>query len=459
MTGVVLTGCHLACGSASPLVKVMRTLIWLAVVPLCGWGQQPLSVEQAVALALEQNGLIQAGAAAAKSAEARIAGARGAFLPQVNYSESWQRSNNQVFVFGSLLEQKQFTAANFALDALNNAPFLNNFQSQVIVDQTLWDNGRRKAMIRSAELGRDMALQGNRRTEIDVITSVLRAYYGALMAREYSRFAAEAVKSAEADLKRAESRHQAGVTTDADVLSVRVHLAAMREREIRARFDVELGLASLNQAMGVDLDAHYQLTSPLTAAAAPGKATANRPEILAIEAMRQMGEEQAKAARAARLPEFYFRAGFEADRQRFIDRGGANWIASAGLRWNLFNGFADRARVQEAEHETEKTRAQARTIDSSVKLETRRASLDLQSSGQRIEVANAAVAMAEESLRIIQNRYEAGLTEVTELLRSETALLETRTRVLEATRDQRLAAVALEAALGQLTRNSEVVVH
>ena len=43
---------------------------------------------------------------------------------------------------------------------------------------------------------------------------------------------------------------------------------------------------------------------------------------------------------------------------------------------------------------------------------------------QRIEVAKAAVAEAEESLRITQNRYEAGMSNVTDLLRTETAVLE-----------------------------------
>ena len=65
--------------------------------------------------------------------------------------------------------------------------------------------------------------------------------------------------------------------------------------------------------------------------------------------------------------------------------------------------------------------------------------------------------MAEESLRIIRNRYESGLTDVTELLRSESAMVEARSRDIEAVRDQVMAAVALESARGQLTKNSELV--
>ena len=82
---------------------------------------------------------------------------------------------------------------------------------------------------------------------------------------------------------------------------------------------------------------------------------------------------------------------------------------------------------------------------------------DLRAAQQRIEVAKASVDEAEESLRITQNRYEAGISNVTDLLRTETAVLEARTRHLAAIHDQRIAAAMLELAAGTLTADSEVL--
>jgi outer membrane protein len=65
--------------------------------------------------------------------------------------------------------------------------------------------------------------------------------------------------------------------------------------------------------------------------------------------------------------------------------------------------------------------------------------------------------MAEESLRITKNRYDVGMSTVTELLRNETALLDTRTRRLAAVYEQRIAAANLEFATGTLTRDSNVL--
>jgi outer membrane protein TolC len=81
----------------------------------------------------------------------------------------------------------------------------------------------------------------------------------------------------------------------------------------------------------------------------------------------------------------------------------------------------------------------------------------LRAAVQRIEVAKAAVAEAEESLRITQNRYEAGMANVTDLLRNETAALESRTRYLAAVHDQRVAAAMVEMAAVRLNPDSEVL--
>ena len=66
-------------------------------------------------------------------------------------------------------------------------------------------------------------------------------------------------------------------------------------------------------------------------------------------------------------------------------------------------------------------------------------------------------AQADESLRIIRNRYSNGLATVTDLLRSETALVEAKTRRLAALYDLRIAAVQLDAASGSLNGDSDVL--
>ncbi|HXG34583.1 MAG TPA: TolC family protein [Bryobacteraceae bacterium] len=440
-------------------------LATLAVLWLPLWSQTQLSLQDAVRLALEKHPAVEAAAAAERAAAARLEQARSGYLPKLHYGESWQRSNNPVFVFGSLLTQHRFTEQNFAIGPLNRPDFLNNFQSQLTAEQMLWDGGLTRTATRSAELGRGVTSEERRRTEMQLIAGVVRAYFGVVVSQEGLRVAREAVGSAEADLKRAEALRAAGMATDADVLAIRVHLAAMREQEIRRNYELAVARAALNEALGLPLDAAHELSTPLVPAGLKESPLAehetsaeeNRPESRQSRLAAELAEVQTEAARAALRPQVLFRVSFEADRQRFITRGGANWFAGAFVRWNLFNGFADRARIREASEAVARARAQQRQTSAALRLEVRKAYSDFKAAEERVEVASASVAMAEENLRIIRNRYEAGLTTVTELLRSETAVLEARLRRLAAVHDQRLAAVALELATGRLAPGSEVL--
>src|SRR5579863_4026832 len=81
---------------------------------------EDLSARDAVLKALANHPSLSAAAAATQIAAAKTAEMRGARLPRVNWTEEWQRSDNPVYVFGSLLDQRQFQAQNFDLGSLNH---------------------------------------------------------------------------------------------------------------------------------------------------------------------------------------------------------------------------------------------------------------------------------------------------------------------------------------------------
>jgi outer membrane protein len=333
------------------------------------------------------------------------------------------------------------------------------------VDQVLYDAGQTRNAVKSAGLSTELTREEQRRTGMQVIAGVVRAYYGVVLASESLKTAEQALRSAEADLKRAESVRAAGMSTDVDVLSIRVHLAAVTEQRIRRAAQLDVAKSGLNDALGLPLDSVHTLTTALsrldlpdmTLAALEKDASATRPEARQTHLATDLARNQVDSARSALLPQVAFHGALEADRQQFINKGGANWLASVGLRWNLFNGSADKARIEQSSHMLDRARADEGRVDSAVRLEVRRAWADLRSAEQRIEVARAAMAEAEESLRITQNRYEAGMSNVTDLLRNETAVLESRTRYVAALHDQRVAATMLELAAGRLSPDSEVL--
>jgi outer membrane protein TolC len=239
----------------------------------------------------------------------------------------------------------------------------------------------------------------------------------------------------------------------------------VNEQRINRTAELEVAKAALNDALGQRLDTQHTLTTPLAALDLPdmaleqleGEGAAKRPEARQSLLATDLARTQLEAAKTSLLPQVGVRAAFEADRQRFVTRGGANWLASVSLRWNIFNGLTDKARIEEAGYSIAKAQAGRERADSAIRLQVRQAYAGLRAAVQRIEVAKAAVAESEESLRITQNRYEAGMANVTDLLRNETAVLDSKTRLLAAVHDQRIAATMLEFAAGRLSADSEVL--
>lgn len=444
----------------------MTRLVWLALLVLrAALAQDPLSLPEAAALAQRQHPAVTGAQARVDAAGSRVEQARAGYLPKVHYQESYQRSNNPVFVFSTLLTQRRFAEENFAIDALNNPASLQNFQSVVSAEQTLFDGGVTRTQVQAAGLQKQLTAEEQRALANNLAAAAARAYLGVLLAEESRKVAREAVVSAEVDLQRAQAVRAAGMSTDADVLSIQVHLAAMREQEIRRRSDVEVARAALNEALGLPLDTERSLTTALTPLPtpppAPGdyekRAASERPDTRQAGLAVELAQKQSSLARTGYLPQVSVRGALEANRGRFVTQYGGNWFAGVTLRWNLFNGFADRARIQEASHSLAAAQSAKRQVDAAVQLQVRRVYAELRAATERIEVAEAAVAQADESLRIIRNRYEGGLSTVTDLLRNQVARLEASLRRLAAVHDQRAAATMLELAAGSLTPDSAVL--
>jgi len=117
--------------------------------------------------------------------------------------------------------------------------------------------------VKSGDPGRQMSREEQRRTEMQVIAGVVRAYYGVVLAAESLKTAEQALRSAEADLKRAESVRAAGMSTDVDVLSIRVHLAAVTEQRIQRAAQLDVAKSGLNDALGLPLDTPHTLSTAL----------------------------------------------------------------------------------------------------------------------------------------------------------------------------------------------------
>ena len=434
---------------------VVPVLFVTLFVALPASAQSPLSLSEAIARAKAHNPDAGAAAAAEREAAERVTQVRGGYLPKVDFAESWQRGNNPVFVFSSRLAQRQFTAADFALDALNHPDATDNFRTAVSVEQSLFDRTV-SANVRAASIGRDMAATGKRLVDHDLTAAVTDAFGRVLIAAATVRSAAAAVEAARADRELTGNRRDAGRVTDADVLQLDVYLARTLEQQVQATSDERIARARLNQLMGEPLSTLFSLDlTPLAIAIDIGspasleeEALKNRPEVALALQQEQLAAATVDAAHAAFLPQVTAQGAWELNGGAWNSRS-SSWVAGAVARINLFNGFADKARLAEAREQATRRAHEKEKAETMARLDVQIAIARLEAARASEAVGRAAADQARESRRIIRDRYESGLTDAAMLLRSADAVQQADAQQIAARVNVLTATATLQRAIGR----------
>ena len=434
---------------------VLCTLLVVVGLPGAAAAQGRLTLADAVQKARERHPRVGSAAASEREAAARVTQAQAGHWPKVDLVESWARGNAPGFVFSSLLSQRQFTAANFAIESLNHPVPVDNFRTAFTIEQPLLDLSTR-AGVAAARIGRSMAAAGRTLVDHDLATQVTGAYTQVLVAAAGHRSAGAAAATARADRELAANRRDAGLVTDADVLQLDLHVSRTRELEIRTAAEERVARAQLNALVGEPLDARLSLDLSSNAAeidtgdvlALEKEAVASRPDLEIASLQEQLALTGRAAARAAFLPQVSAQAGWEVNGGTFASRE-SSWVVSAVARINLFHGFAKKARLTEADEQLKRRALERQDAETAVRLDVRSAVARLDAARASVDVARSAVTQAAESRRIIRDRYESGLADVTSLLRSAEAIVQAESLQVAAEAAVLAEAASLRRALGR----------
>ncbi|MEQ1575428.1 MAG: TolC family protein [Vicinamibacterales bacterium] len=418
-------------------------------------GQTPLTLADAMRRAQTATAEARALAAAADEAVERVRQARAGYLPRVDLTESVQHGNQPVFVFGSLLSQQRFTAANFAIEELNRPSPVTNVRTGLAVEQPVFDAGLTRLSVESAAIGRDIVAASRAGAQQDLALGAARAFVRVLQLESAVRSSLAAVEAAESDLARARARRDVGMVTDADVLDVEVHLADVRQRQVASVADLTVARIQLNEAVGAPLDEVLTVVPP-----DPPRATASAETLVREALMSRSNRREAelhvtlaanalRAAQAALLPRVDVQGGWEFNGQGLADQR-SSWIIGAQVQMNLFRGFRDTARVAEARHAEVRTKAEREGVERAIEVDVRAGMARLDAARARERVGQAALTQAREGQRIVRNRYESGLATIGDVLRAASAVLDAESRAIAAQADVIVLAVALDRAAGRL---------
>jgi outer membrane protein TolC len=418
----------------------------------------PFTLRDAVALSLDKSPDRKMAAADIETARDGSRQARTALLPNLGFSEDVTRGNDPVYVFGSRLRQQQFQQSDFALYSLNRPTPLGDFTTRFSGNWTAFDSWRTQLAIRRADLLLKSSQASASRSDQEILHRVVAGYEGVLFAAKRVDVAQHQVETADALLESSKNRVEAGMAVDADQLSATANLAERQQELIAAQGDLAIAWAELERAVGISIpQEHRQLQSqdekrfdvpPVEEAVATALHTRPDRESLRQQLLAQKADVQ--SAKSGFGPTIGAFGSWQTDRTTFAGTGGNNWVAGAELRVDILP-VAKREQLAGARATLERTQAASDSADLEIRLEVTRAWYAHQTAAQMLDVARASRTQSDESLRILKDRYEAGLATITDLLRAEDAQRQSAMNYWQAVSRNTLTFAELEFAMGTLT--------
>ncbi len=415
------------------------------------WLSRPLSLPDAVDLALKQNANILKGKSDVEAAYGVVLQNRAVVLPKV-------RSTGN------------FTANDPALQETFPSPFPVHLPNQnwlvdLRVVQPIYEGGRLKSALREAKLTQEQAVAQYQAVVADTILEVQVAYYDALVAAQQIAVQEASLNLLTNQLSDTRNRFEAGTVRPFNVLRAEVELANARPRLIRARNTSRIAKNNLGALLGYDVprdvweDIPLKLTDKLEAEpmvielpAALGQAVDRRPELIALRKSEGLRREQIISSRAAYKPSVGIFGGYEAKNSSFSDdlsRELHGWTTGVQLSWDIFDGFLTKGRVRQAEALHERARVDIADTLRRIEQEVRTAYSSFVEAKELLESQKKVQEQAEEALRQAIALNEAGVGTQLDVLSAQTALTEARTTQVQALHDYEVARARLQRAIGQ----------
>ena len=433
------------------------------VLPCASAAQQPppLSLRDAVAISLEQNPEKKVALADTQLAQAKARLARTSLLPNLFFNENVTRGDDPVYVFGTKLRQQQFTQNDFSLNAINRPVPANDFTTRFSGSWTLFDSWKTERDIRTADLLAKSASASSTRSDQELELHTIQAYETVLFALRQAELADHNLATAKSIETSSVNRYDAGLSVEADKIAATAYLAERQQEQIMAEGQVQIAWAELEAAMGTPISAERRHLLPLAEHEHPSTvldddvaaALQSRPDRKALQLQGKADSSAVAAAKSAFGPQISSFGSWEMDRDSFAGSGGNDWVAGAELRVDILP-LAKRQELALAKIGLRRAQASADAADQQIRLDVTRAYYGLLAAKQALLVAKASSQQTDEGLRIANDRYQAGLATMTDLLRTEDQQRRSKTNFWQAVYINDLHYADLQFATGTLSADS-----
>lgn len=414
------------------IIKGLLTCAFFIVGFGFGYGQEDLSLQDAIKIGLENNFDIRIARNEQEIARNDASLGNAGFLPFVSLSGSRTFNINSIeatFNNGNELNERGVRPDNLA--------------AGLFVDWVLFDGMK---MFATYDKLRELKRIGddNARALIEnAIVEIIKAYYAVVVEQERLKVLGNAVDISKERLDIAKSKYEVGKASKLEFLTAQVDYNADLSAKISQEEILYNTKVDLNRLLVRDFDTDYNLSAKidiqegLELAEIETKAMAANPNLLVARKNVNVAIYSMKEFKADRYPRLDFVVGYDYNRNfnpvGFLLRSqtlGFNYGLTAVIP--LFDGFNANRRIQNAKIQLDNSQIMLDKLNFEIKAELRKAYVNYINNLRLLDLEQANLEAAKENAEIALDRYKLGNTTPLELREAQRNAVEAETRLLNA---------------------------
>jgi len=396
----------------------------------------PLTLEDALTVALKNHPQITEARENLNGAEARTVQALANYYPQVSFSADWSKGRSFLTPLESI-KQTEFNSEALCLK------------------QTIYDFGRSSGAVAATRGYREAADKALAATRQDVTLRVRSAFYLLLAAEKQVVAVRETVKARQDVQRQAQEFFNQGIRSKVELARAEANYFTAKTALIRAENNCELSRVELASAMGVATLENDVLAEPSPEASAlpersqvRQEALSNRAELQQLAALKTAVAANLSSAKSGYLPILSGTAsvGYAA---RDFPPAGHVWAVGLNLTVPLFSGFSTPGQTREAQAIIGALEARRGNLRLQITREAESAWLSGSEAAARMVSIDKEVTAAKESQFLAEGRYQEGVGSIIEVTDAETLALDAQTASIQAKYDYDISLARLERAVGK----------
>ena len=394
-------------------------------------GQETLTLDQAVAMALDNNRGLRSSAVDAQKAQEKVNAQRTRQFPGLSF---YALAAQQLKSFDFTLEKGVLgtysgTGPLPSEDVHLKTPLEPTGMMVGRVVQPLSSLIRIRRSMDTLKTGVELAREQTRADRQKIVREVRKIYYGLQQVESGLRSVRQTVALYQELAKLTENYVAGEVALKADLLEIQTRLARTEQSESELLDQQAAGREQLNQLLGRDVMTSFQVQPVLEAAGgdqdleeARQRALRQRPEIRQARLKQLQAEQDLRAKKAEYIPD----VAAEFNSLTFVNYGrffpAQSHSVGISLTWEPFDWGRRKHEAAEKQHTIEQAKNSGQDAVASVLIDVNEKYRQMRRSRTQLRVARLAQETSIESLRVTKNKYSVQSVLLKDVLQGQVSL-------------------------------------